>query len=930
MPSAQTNFQIETLDTTALIFASQNPFTQQLQQAISQNNCQAKFLNAFQLPQEEIDYAIFLPSSTQISNLSSFLTQFSSRFPQTKLFLLLSPELYQVSFPALSQLTTIYLGEIYDCHFLHPQLAPYLYHFLASTQLQHQITIPGDGLFSLFPLSQADAIRGLINIIFDPYLQSTQIILQSLHDVSLLSLAHQLKALVPFKLDLVFSADAPLLYSPPPEKAVSFQSLTSFMEEGVFSEDLACLLKLKLKSDSPAFQPKPVLPPKTQSFKKSHLPTPRPRLKPLFPTTSKPPSLDEIRHQVKFVKLPAKAKASSKHPKFKRLIKPLTIFFVLVFTHLLSLVLAGTIFFFSAKRSLTSLSQFQSPSKQTLIILKTSLSYLDFNFHNLAKLPGLTGSSTLHQADQLSQLILYPGIPLLQQISPLSQNLFLFTQHLFGKQSVDNPAQLFNQISSSLDSLYANLSFLSLKLPDKLVLPYLNHYQSQYLQFKTKLAEVRHQVFIFKTISPQLPNLLGVGGTKKYLLLLQNNMELRPTGGFIGSLVTLEFSDAQLFNFQILDVYQLDGQLKGHVKPPEPIKKYLGEASWYLRDSNWDPNYPVTAKRVEWFARKTAKQDFDGVFALNLNFIQQLLRQLGPIKLPDYQETITADNLFERTEYHAEIKSFPGSTQKRDFLSALANQLILRFQTTPSPKDLQALLSTSLDSLTSHDLLLYVNDPQVNSIFDLFGWDGRLQSPQCPLNFKPDSCFQDYLYLVDANLGVNKANYFVRRAINLQLNLSKDLTLSHQLVINYTNTATSNEWPAGPYKNYQRVYLPYDVDSVSVKVGDQVLSSNQIDLERVGGKTIVGYLFQVPINQSLTITLSYQSTKPISQTSPFVYSLYWQRQSGTGLDPLAVNLHYPLYLHPQIVSPEAQLNSQQLNFQLTNSRDRRITIQFKK
>lgn len=39
--------------------------------------------------------------------------------------------------------------------------------------------------------------------------------------------------------------------------------------------------------------------------------------------------------------------------------------------------------------------------------------------------------------------------------------------------------------------------------------------------------------------------------------------------------------------------------MKGHVEPPEEIKKYLGEATWYMRDANWKASFPAAARG--WF-----------------------------------------------------------------------------------------------------------------------------------------------------------------------------------------------------------------------------------------------------------------------------------------------------------------------------------------
>jgi hypothetical protein len=86
-----------------------------------------------------------------------------------------------------------------------------------------------------------------------------------------------------------------------------------------------------------------------------------------------------------------------------------------------------------------------------------------------------------------------------------------------------------------------------------------------------------------RVLAGNLPSILGKDGIKTYLILFQNNMELRPTGGFIGSYGLATFDSGRLTDLTINDVYSADGQLNGHVEPPAPIKDYLGEANWWLQ-----------------------------------------------------------------------------------------------------------------------------------------------------------------------------------------------------------------------------------------------------------------------------------------------------------------------------------------------------------
>jgi hypothetical protein len=72
----------------------------------------------------------------------------------------------------------------------------------------------------------------------------------------------------------------------------------------------------------------------------------------------------------------------------------------------------------------------------------------------------------------------------------------------------------------------------------------------------------------------KLPSLLG---NKNYLVLLQNDTELRPSGGFLGSYAKVELASTGIKNISVQDIYVPDGQLLGHVDPPLPIQQAFGK-----------------------------------------------------------------------------------------------------------------------------------------------------------------------------------------------------------------------------------------------------------------------------------------------------------------------------------------------------------------
>lgn len=442
----------------------------------------------------------------------------------------------------------------------------------------------------------------------------------------------------------------------------------------------------------------------------------------------------------------------------------------------------------------------------------------------------------------------------------------------------DQPAdieQLTSEMSIDLDSVYQQFSYVEGQLKSKPdARQFLTRFDSQLVE---NLTTAREMLLEAKEGMLLLPDLVGVYGKRTYLVLFQNNMELRPTGGFIGSLALVTFDGGKLIDFQVLDVYSADGQLKGHVEPPEPIRRYLGEAGWYLRDSNFSPDFLVSSVRAGWFLEKEIGRKVDGVVGIDLFLAQKILRAIGPVELPDYQEEINADNLFERAEYHSEVNFFPGSTQKKDFLGALANTLLVEARQADEQKWL-AIAQALYQSLKSKDLLIALNNQEAAKILANLGWDGSLRRVKCKTEV--GNCLIDYLMIVESNFGINKANYFVKRSLTHQINFDSEGRVKETLRIDYHNQSQSEIFPAGKYKNYLRILTPKGTRLQKVLIDGKELEEEKIDETEISERTVFGFLVEVPIQTKRTVEISYRLAEKLAISSGNRYLLYLQKQPG--------------------------------------------------
>lgn len=467
--------------------------------------------------------------------------------------------------------------------------------------------------------------------------------------------------------------------------------------------------------------------------------------------------------------------------------------------------------------------------------------------------------------------------------------------------------ELVSQIKTELDLTYKQLSLVEAALKSD---PSILHVGKTFglgeigEELANKLPGMRQLILEIRDGAEILPELVALSGKRTYLVLLQNNMELRPTGGFIGSFALLTFENGRFIDFEVHNVYAADGQLKGHVEPPLEIKKYLGEAGWYLRDSNWDPDFPISAIKAEWFLGKEMGRSVDGVLAVNLNFAQKLLEAVGETSLPDYQEKITAENLFERAQYQAEVGFFPGSTQKEDFLGTLARALFGRVRNT-SQTEWLGLGNAVYTSLEEKDLLVYLHEQKPAEVISRLGWDGSVKTVRCPL--PTENCLTDYLMIVEANFGVNKANFFIKRELNHRVKIADDGTIEEDLQIVYQNQSSSENFPAGRYKNYLRIYTPEGTELQEIKIDGEALGPEKINIERTAEKAAFGFLVEVPIKEKRKIEVAYQLTKKLNLSAPEVSYLFLvQRQSGSSKDDLNFWLTYPSDITPVNIYPQAK------------------------
>lgn len=475
--------------------------------------------------------------------------------------------------------------------------------------------------------------------------------------------------------------------------------------------------------------------------------------------------------------------------------------------------------------------------------------------------------------------IFYKSAFLVKEAFDLTKIGSEFATKIVSKENYDL-AFYSDSVTSILDRMYTDSGFLESDIKELSGLPG-SLIKNTLEKKKLNANYLKQNLYLFKNITSRLSVLLGMDKPMKYLVLFQNNMELRPTGGFIGSFALMTFDKGRLSEIVVNDVYSADGQLKGHVEPPTPIRDYLGEGGWFLRDSNWDPDYPSSARKVEWFLYKELNTEVDGVIAIDLSFVKKMISVIGQLKLTDFNQVITPENLYSSTQSEVESNFFPGSTKKASFMAALARQLIFEIETLPKEKYF-SFLKVFYDSLEERHIQLYFHDLNTQKSIEDLGYSGNIDMD----NFCGNRCYFDKYSLIDANLGVNKSNLYISRNQFIKTVLNKE-SINHQLVVDYRNNANIAVGKMGEYKSYTRLLVPDEsvVRGVRLYSLDGTYEDLKFEVFDLDGRKEIGFYFEVIPQTEKKIQIEWDVNTNLLKDGG-EYKLLVRKQAGTDNDSL--------------------------------------------
>ena len=282
------------------------------------------------------------------------------------------------------------------------------------------------------------------------------------------------------------------------------------------------------------------------------------------------------------------------------------------------------------------------------------------------------------------------------------------------------------------------------------------------------------------TLVSLAPRLLGSGptGPQTYLILMQNEDELRPTGGYLTAAGSVVVRDGKLLSLNIESSELVDDLKQPFPVPPWQFKQFMNIEMFLFRDSNWFTNFPTTASWAEYFYSYSRAASADGVIALDMHVIVRLLEALGPVQVENINFPITSQNVvaYMRLAKEKRPQGVTGAWDRKQFISKLARPLLEKILQARG-KNWTTLAPVLMELLDEKHILLQFDDPEAAAFLERRNWNGAVKIP----------AQSDFLMAVEANLGYNKSNAVMETALKYSINLSNPTQPTSQLTISQTN-----------------------------------------------------------------------------------------------------------------------------------------------
>ena len=453
------------------------------------------------------------------------------------------------------------------------------------------------------------------------------------------------------------------------------------------------------------------------------------------------------------------------------------------------------------------------------------------------------------------------------------------------------------------------------------------------------------------TVAVEIPAIVGATseGAKTYLLLIQNEDELRPTGGFITAAGTLVLENGKIVELDFNDSGSVDDWSKPYPVAPWQFQKYMNNSVLVFRDSNWFTDFSKAALYAEYLYTYTNDGAIDGVIAFDQQALVKILGAVGTISLESAPYPIDASNVisYMRSAKTTEEQRLASpDLEYKVFINEISTALIDKLFN--GNIELTRLSFAIVEALNEHHILIKLNNDAIGMMASYYDWDGRIKAGS-----------GDFLMVVDSNIGYNKTNALVSTSFFYDIDLTDYGSPESNLTVIHKNDADSKVpclqahgftlegqkyYPVDRcYWNYMRIYTPagttlQDANLQAIPADWMIRRQSvpaQVDVleEDIEGVQAFGVLKVVPGGQTRETSFQFELPVNIVKNQPdsgiFVYHLFIKKQPGTLAIPITVRIHFANNATIQTTTPGAVIQDNNVLIETDLREDREIEITFR-
>lgn len=418
----------------------------------------------------------------------------------------------------------------------------------------------------------------------------------------------------------------------------------------------------------------------------------------------------------------------------------------------------------------------------------------------IAEIPGAGKLKSANSIVKIGKLFADTGSAMAKAMESLSS-----AASLFGGESIASPTMAFASMTDALAVARANMASATALAEDIDVNLIPEERRAEFQSILSSLPLFRQTVNQAFDYSKFLERLAGVYGSKKYLILFENQSELRPTGGFPGTYALVTFQSGVLKDFKVDDVYNIDGQLKENIIPPKQLQHIT--PTWGMRDVNWFLDFPTSARKIMEFYKKESSLDVDGVIAINPEVVSRVIKIVGPIQLPKYGLILDENNFIPKLQ--EEVEYGKNRTQPKTVMVDFATQLLEQVRTVDSSK-LPEIFSALSAGMGEKNALMYFKDLYLERFAIDNNFGGQIVDTK-----------GDYLMVTFSNVKGSKTDRVTDTAIDMESEL-KDGKIFHTLTITRKHNGGDNdlEFYNKVNPSFVRMLVPEGSELISVSGND--------------------------------------------------------------------------------------------------------------